>query len=180
MSIFVGAEGFQLGNTFILTVLHLSVGDTDSTDYKHFVFKAPLLPFTAIERRSIRYCTRYLHQISRTEGDVPYSALVPIIKKMESSTLYCYGYTTARFLRKLLPTSIIIDTQTEGYKMPTGIPSAPCFTTNASRHFAASKANAIRKYVNETVQKASFSRDIVDRMNFILYNSICDRATIII
>ena len=111
MSIFVGAEGFQLGNTFILTVLHLSVGD--STDYKHFVFKAPLLPFTAIERRSIRYCTRYLHQISRTEGDVPYSALVPIIKKMESSTLYCYGYTTARFLRKLLPTSIIIDTQTE-------------------------------------------------------------------
>ena len=151
MSIFVGAEGFQLGKSFILKELYLLVGD--STDYKHFVFKAPILPLTAVDRRTVRYCTRYLHQISWTDGDVPYSALVPIIKKMESATLFCYGYTTARFLRKLLPTTIIIDTQSEGYKMPAVIPSAPCFTTHTPRHCAAAKANAIRNYVNAQTVK---------------------------
>jgi len=145
MSVFVGAEGFQLEKQFVVKELYLLAAE--GPDHRHFFFKAPLMHLSMAHRRTIRYCTRYIHELSWSEGDVPYSCVYPILKKMENMVLYCYGNATANFLRAVLPTSVVVDTQAEGYQMPHVIPDKPCFCQHNTRHCAAAKAHAIRAHV---------------------------------
>ena len=143
-SVFIALEGFQVGKCFVLKELHLLITDDE---FKHFVFSAPDITLDNKEQKTVRYCTRYLHGISWSAGDIPYDAIDGILRKYQTCTIYCYGYTSAGFLQKMLPTTVVVDVQKEGYVMPKTIPTKQCFIVHNSRHCARSKAHAIRSYV---------------------------------
>lgn len=143
-SCFVALEGFQMGKTLIVKELHLLA---EGDDHKHFVFLPPALQLSADDQRTVRYSTRYIHGLGWNEGDVPYYAIEGIMKKVQNYTIFCYGYTTSNFLRTLLPYTVVVDTQKEGYTMPKTIPTQRCFTDHTARHCARAKAHAVREYV---------------------------------
>ena len=101
-SVYIALEGFQVGKCFVLKELHLLISDDE---FKHFVFSAPDMTLDNKEQKTVRYCTRYLHGISWSAGDIPYDAIDGILRKYQTCTVYCYGYTSAGFLQKMLPTT---------------------------------------------------------------------------
>lgn len=147
MKIYIAAEGFQLKRLYVLKELHV-LGENE--EYKHFFFKAPLtLEPDEVDRKTIRYTTRNLSQLSWSEGDVPYEAIRPILQKFENHTLYTYGYTTTNFLKTILPTTVIIDTRDYQLQMPKEIPKQRCFYNHCPRYCAMAKAHVIKQHVEE-------------------------------
>ena len=147
-SCFVALEGFQMGKTLIVKELHLLAAQGE--DHKHFMFLPPALQLSPEDRTTVRYSTRYLHGLNWNEGDVPYYAIEGVLKKVQNYTLYCYGYTTFNFLRTVLPYTVVIDTQKEGYQMAKELPPQRCFTVHHARHCATAKAHAIREFVQRS------------------------------
>lgn len=148
---YVTMEGFQLGKTFVVKELHLLAEDGD--DHKHFVFASPIIPLSPQDQRTVRYTTRYLHGIGWYEGDVPYIALSSILEKFQNHILFTYGYTTTNFLREMLPLSVIVDLQKDGYTMPSTLPPKPCFKQHNPRHCATAKAHALRDHFQSSCDK---------------------------
>lgn len=144
-SCFVTLEGFQLGKSLIVKELHLLAEEGE--EHKHFVFLPPTHQLSIDEQRIVRYSTRYIHGFGWYEGDVPYYAIEGILRKIQNYTIFSYGYTTCNFLRLLLPATVVIDTQKEGYAMPKVIPTQKCFREHTPRHCAKAKAHVIRQFV---------------------------------
>ena len=147
MKIFISMGGFQLGKQFVVKELTILSNDTE---WKHFIFVPPLQSLSESDKRTIRYTTKKIHHLNWTEGDVPYSASTPIIRKFERCTIYTYGYTCTNYLRSLLPTTVIIDIQKEqSYTMPNIIPMKGCFYNHGARHCSLAKASIIRAFMQD-------------------------------
>ena len=143
MNIFVSMEGFQIGRAFIpKEVTILSEGE----EWKHFLFLPPTMVLSSIDHRTIRHATRNLHQLTWTDGDVPYSMLYPILTKFRDSTVYTYGSSTTNFLKEALPTSVIVDVQKEGFEMPGILFKRCCFSTHDARQCSLVKAHAVKEF----------------------------------
>ena len=146
MKIFVAVEGYQLKKKFVLKELHM-LGE--SGEFKHFVFKQPLLLPDEADRQTIRYTTRYLSQLAWTDGDVPYTEIRSILQKLQHHTLYTYGYTSEKMLQEFLPTTPIVNTQRHGHRMPKELPKPNCFYHHRPRYCAMAKAQAVKQFIEE-------------------------------
>ena len=157
---FVALEGFQLGKTLIVKELYLLAEQGD--DHKHFMFLPPAIQLSPEDKRTVRYSTRYLHGLGWNEGDVPYYSIEGILRKIQNYTVYCYGYTTTNFLRTVLPCTVVIDTQKEGYVMSKLLPRQRCFTVHNSRHCAMAKAHAVRDFIRNFAEYVEDEKPCVD------------------
>ena len=143
MNVFICMEGFQLGRLFVpkeVTVL------SEGEEWRHFLLLPPTTTLSENDNRTIRYTTRNVHEITWTDGDIPHYSIHSILRKFQDSTIYTYGYSTTNYLRSVLPTTVIVDVQKEGYEMADVLPKKGCFLIHDPRHYSLAKAHAVRDY----------------------------------
>jgi len=143
--VFVGVEGYTLTKEFILKELTIVY---PNGEFNHYILKNPPKLLSPKDSRTVRYTTKYLNQLSWFDGDIIYSNLDRILKKIRDLKLYTYGCTARNFLEKHLPNTIIVDTQyQQGVKIPSVLESAGCCRNHPARY--CSKAKAL--YIKDSV-----------------------------
>ena len=144
MNIVICTEGFQLKDSYILKELTiLSMGE----EWKHFFFLPPAIKLSTNDKAWIRHSTRYCHELSWSDGDIPYTLIQPILEKFKDLTIYSYGQYDTNLLEEFLPTSVIVNIQREGYTLPNSIKKRNCFNNHNPSRCALAKAHAVKEYM---------------------------------
>lgn len=145
MSAFVGVEGYTLPCGFILKELCIYF---PNGEFNHYLFQKPDWLLSDVARKTIRYTTQNLNNLSYEDGDVPLSQLPGILNKIKDVTVYSYGEAAVKLLQKCLPTTLVENIQDQGYKMPAELPDSNCFRKHKQRYCAKAKAIAIQEFVD--------------------------------
>lgn len=147
MELYIAGEGFTLPSGFVLKEMTILFSNRE---YKHFIFKKPEnIILTAKDKRTIRYTTSYFNNLSFTEGDIPYNIIDDILSPYKNYTIYTYSNIFTSFLKKRLPTSVVINIQTLGFNLPKNLPKPNCFKNHNPRYCSLAKALNIRKVVED-------------------------------
>ena len=144
MSCFVGVDGFTLPSGFLIKELCIIY---PNDEYNHFLFQKPDWLLSEVSKRTIRYTTQHLNNLSYEDGDIPYSLLSFILQKIKDLKVYTYSEIAVKLLQHHLPTTAIENIQDQGYKMPPQLPNSKCFRKHNQRYCAKAKAIAIRNFV---------------------------------
>ena len=148
MQIYIGIEGFTLTSGFILKEMSICF---TNREFRHLLFQQPsnfkLSPRDIV---TIRYTTKHLSQLSFTDGDVPYMCIPDILERYKHSTIFTYGECAVNFLQRYLQTSVIVNIQTYGFKMPSVLSKPSCFINHTPRNCSLAKALQIRTFVENT------------------------------
>ena len=148
MLCYVGVEGYTLKQGFVLKELALLY---ETTEYSHHIFAPPPTTLSLVDSKTVRYVTRYLNGLSYSEGQVPYSSVIPILKAIQHMTVYTYGANAVSFLLECLPNTVIIDVQEFNYEMPTILPPSNCPRFHNSRYCALAKGQAIKNFIESGI-----------------------------
>lgn len=145
MTAFVGVEGYTLPCGYILKELCIVF---PNNEFDHYLFMKPEWILSDLVRKTIRYTTQHLNNLSYEDGDVSLSQLPSILDKIKDIKVYTYGDAAVKLLQNCLPTTLIENVQDQGYKMPTQLPDSKCFRKHNSRYCAKSKALAIQDFID--------------------------------
>ena len=145
MSVFIGLEGFTLPEGFIVKEICLIY---PNDEYNHFLFKKPDGFLSEISKKTIRYTTQHLNNLSYEDGDISCNLLPAILEKVKDLTIYTYSDIAQKFLQHYLPTTAIENVQNQGNKIPSQLPDSKCFRSHNQRYCARAKAIAIKKFVD--------------------------------
>lgn len=144
MSVFVGMDGYTLPAGFILKELCMVY---PNDEYNHFLFKKPDSLLSQISKRTVRYATQHLNNLSYEDGDIPYTLIPNILDKIKDLKVYTYSEIAQKFLQEILPTTNIENVQNLGYQMPAKLPDSKCFRSHNQRYCAKAKAIAVKKFM---------------------------------
>ena len=145
--VFVGADGFQLQQDWIIKELTLLF---DNGEFTHILFAPPKeYQINNMDLQTIRYTTKHLNGLNYRDGSVPYTYLEDHISKLENCKEFCYGQATRKLLQHFIPFSSIIDIQELGFDMPNKLPVSECGRNHNSRYCSLSKAKSIKDFINE-------------------------------
>ena len=146
MEAYVGVEGFTLPCGYIIKELAIFYTNDESD---HFLFEKPghELRLSVCDKRTIRYVTQHLNMLSYNDGSIPYSQIEPILKRLMGHTIYTYGLEAKRWILKHLPTSMVVNTQELGHKLPNTLPDPKCFRQHSCRYYTKAKAISVKKFI---------------------------------
>ena len=145
MEVYIGIDGFTLPSGFIAKEICFMY---PNGEFCHLLFKPPVNQnLTRADERTIRYTTSNLNNLVYQDGDVPYECLNDILQTVQLYVIYTYSEVALRFLQSVLPTSIITNIQTQGFKMPSTLPDPACFRRHNCRYCAKAKAIAVKNFV---------------------------------
>lgn len=146
MEVFIALEGYCLPCRFVVKEVCVLFLDGD---FDHFLFKAPTnLHLTTVDRRTIRYITAHVNELSYQDGDIPYDTLLNILQKYGQYRIYTYSDIAQQFLQRLLPTTVVINVQDNGFQLPNQLPDPACFRAHPPRYCAKAKVIAIKNFMN--------------------------------
>ena len=150
MEVYIGLEGYMLPQGYIvkeLVILHTN------DEYDHYILEAPKdLVLSPKDSYTIRWVTKNLNQLSYSDGFIPYNALTRIFQGVCNMTIYTHGCIATDFIQKYLPTTIVINTHINGFKLPELLPAVECSRFHPARYCAKAKAKAIKDYVETSKQ----------------------------
>ena len=145
MNVFIGVEGFTLPAGFIAKEICILF---PNREFCHYIFKAPINPnLSAADHRTIRFTTDKLNKLSWYDGFISYETIPEIMIEFQQFRIFTYGEVVMRFIQKLLPLSVVTNTQTDGYAMPSVLPNPACCRDHPPRYCAKAKAVAIGEFV---------------------------------
>ena len=145
MEVFIGIDGFTLPSGFIVKEVCFLY---PNWEFCHLLFKPPAnRNLSDIDRRTIRWTTNNLNNLLYQDGDVPYECLYDILNAVHLHRIWTYSEVAQRFLQNVLPTSTIINIQTQGFTMPSRLPNPACFRRHSFRYCAKAKAIAVKNFV---------------------------------
>ena len=125
MQVYIGVDGFTLPSGFIVKEICFLY---PNWEFCHLLFKPPPNQnLSEVDKRTIRYTTMNLNNLNYLDGDVPYNCLHDIIQTVQLHDIYTYSEVAMKFLQDILPTSMITNIQTQGFKMPSVLPDPACF-----------------------------------------------------
>ena len=148
MDVYVGVEGFTLPTRFIakeLTVIF------PNTEYAHYLFEKPSdIVLTTQDEKTVRYATRNLNSLNYADGDLPYNQLGVILSRLEDFTIYTYSVIASKLIQSYLPTTVVINTQDLGHKLPKELPNSNCFRLHQNyRYCAKAKAAEVKNFIEK-------------------------------
>lgn len=147
MNAYVGIEGFNIPSGYIIKELAIVY---PNEEYDHYLFKNPNnFPLTEKDVKTIRHITRYLNNLSYTDGDIPYSSVSSVLQKLEDYAIFTYGSQAQRLLQGFLPTATITNTQDVGHKLDQHLPDPSCFRIHNFRYCAKAKAIAMQTFIEK-------------------------------
>ena len=152
MNAYICVDGFTIPSTFVLKELFIQFANGE---HNHLMFLPPNINLTEADRRTIRFTTKHLNNISYFDGDVPYSQLQPILHKLRDYKIYTYSEVALKTLQSYLPMTVIVNIQEFGFKMPAQLENPCCFRFHSYRYCAKAKAIAVKSFI-EKQQFANF------------------------
>ena len=138
-------EGYTLPTGFIAKELAVIF---PNSEYAHYLFEKPnnfVLSLT--DKKTLRYATRHLNNLSYDDGDIPYNQIGPILQKLTNYSIYTYSEIVKNFIQVFLPTTVVINTQDLGYQLPKTLPDPSCFRIHRPRYCAKAKALAVKNFI---------------------------------
>ena len=153
--VFVALEGFTLPSGYICKALTIIY---PNTEYSQYIFEKPKnIKFTEQDERTVRYATTNLHSLHFCDGDIPYEQIDIIFSKLDDFTIYTYSNIAVKFIQQFLPTTVVINTQELGHKLPDRLPQSNCFRLHLNyRYCSKAKAIAVKEFMeNEYGQNTS-------------------------
>lgn len=151
MSVFICVEGFTLPCGFILKEL---CAFYPNGEFCHFMFRAPENQLLSnVEQRTVRYTTAYLNNLSFSDGELPYNCFPAALETFKMYNIYTYSDVGRKLLQNVLPTTVITNVQSLGFKMPSTLPDPGCCRVHNPRYCAKAKAIAIKDFVDAGFEK---------------------------
>ncbi len=145
MEVYIAMDGYTLPCGFIAKELCIMF---PNGEYNHVLLQPPLnQELSAVDRRTVRYTTQHLNNLSYSDGDMPYENLCDILSKYDEYRVYTYSKVVLKLLQTVLSTSVVINIQDMGYEMPSELPDANCFRVHNPRYCAKAKSIAIKNFV---------------------------------
>ena len=145
MEVYIAVDGYTIPSGFIVKELCIMFPDEE---YNYFLFKPPTNRYlTEADKRTIRYTTSHLNNISYHDGDVPYEFLQEIISRYRQYKIYTYSEVAVKLLQTTLSTSVLTNIQNMGFNMPSTLPNPACFRKHNPRYCAKAKAIAVKNFL---------------------------------
>ena len=144
MDAYVAMDGYTLPSGYIMKELCIIF---PNGEYDHFLFSKPDLHLNTSDIRTIRYTTKYLNNLNFNDGSTPYTLIEKILSKIQEFNIYTYSDVAQKTLQKYLPTTVIVNIQDIGFRMPNTLPKSACFREHNTRYCAKSKAIAIQTFM---------------------------------
>jgi hypothetical protein len=105
MEVYITVDGYTIPSGFTVKELYIMLPDGE---YNYFLFKPPINQHpTEADKRTIRYTTTHLNNISYHDGDVPYEVLHEILSRYRQYHVYTYSEIAVKLLQNTLSTSVI-------------------------------------------------------------------------
>lgn len=145
MEAYIGVDGYTLPSGFVTKELTAMF---PNSEYNHFLFQPPTEKYLSEpDKRTIRFASHHLNNLAWFDGDTPYGQLDYILTKLRDYKIYTYSDIALITLQRALPTSVIINIQEMGFKMPKILNNADCGRTHNHRYCSKAKAIEIKKFV---------------------------------
>lgn len=146
MDVYIGLEGYTLPCRYIVKEMSVIF---PNAEYSHYIFEKPNdIVLTAQDQTTIRYATRNLNSLNYADGDVPYNQLGVIFSKLDDFVIYTYSIIASKLIQSYLPTTVVINTQDLGHKLPKELPDPNCFRLHQNyRYCAKAKAAEVKDFV---------------------------------
>ena len=146
MEVYVATEGFTLPCGYVVKELCIMY---PNHGYEHYLLQPPVnQQLSEIDYRTIRFATKNLNNLAYHDGDIPYTCIPDILKKIRYHKIFTYSEITLRCLQEILPTTVITNIQALGFKMPSTLPGSTCVKRHNPRYCALSKAIAVKNFMN--------------------------------
>lgn len=145
MEAFIAVDGYTLPSAFIVKELCIMF---PGGEYNHFLFKPPVNQhLTIVDKRTIRYTTKHLNNLSYEDGDTPYEIIHRILSKYKEYRVFTFSDISLNFLQEVLPTTVITNIQVYGFDMPAMLPDPTCCRVHNPRYCALAKAIVIKNFI---------------------------------
>ncbi|KAL5269339.1 hypothetical protein ACHWQZ_G002979 [Mnemiopsis leidyi] len=146
MNVYITTDGYTLPSGFIAKEICCMFPNGEFT---HTIFKPPMTShnLSEVDKRTIRYATRNLNNLSFHDGWYPYENMGELLKRFQEYRIYTYSDVTLRLIQQFLPTTVVVNVQDEGFKMPDSLPDAVCFRVHNPRYCAKAKCVAIKNFI---------------------------------
>ena len=148
MDVYIALEGFTLPSGYIVKEMTTIF---PNGEYNHYIFMNPKdVTLTAQDERTVRYATKNLHGLNYADGDIPYDQFEVIFGKLTDFNIYTYSVIAVKFIQQFLPTTVVVNTQDMGHKLPKCLPDSNCFRMHKNyRYCSKSKAAEIRDFIEK-------------------------------
>ena len=95
MEVYVGIEGFTLSKETIVKELVILY---PNKEYNHYLFKNPSKLLSSKDSQTVRYTTKYINKLSWYDGDVLYSNVGQVLKKVRDWNRKGYKGDVRKFI----------------------------------------------------------------------------------
>ena len=145
MNAYIALEGYTLPTGFIVKEICIMF---PNGEYNYFLVKSPKNQYlTDVDKRTIRYTTAHLNNLSYDDGDFPYENIHDIFAKFCEYRIYTYNETSVKYIQNILQTSVVINIQNLGFRMPAELPDPLCCRAHNNRYCAKAKTIAIKEFI---------------------------------
>ena len=145
MDVYIGLDGYMMPSGFVTKELTIMF---PNSEYNHFLFQPPTERYlTELDKRTIRFASHRLNSLAWFDGDVPYGQLDLILTKLRDYKIYTFSDIAVETLQRALPTSVIINVQEMGFKMPKTLPDSHCGRMHNFRYCSKAKVCEIKKFI---------------------------------
>ena len=138
-------DGYTLPSGFIVKEICCMF---PNGEFNHYLMEPPMnRDLNDVDRRTIRFATKNLNNLSYHDGWFPYDKMHDIFLRFQEFRVYTYSDLTLKFIQNFLPTTVVINVQELGFQMPEVLPDASCFRLHNARYCAKAKCVAIKKFI---------------------------------
>lgn len=145
MNVYITTDGYTLPSGFIVKEICCMF---INNEFNHYLVKPPMnRDLNDVDKRTIRYATKNLNNLSYHDGWFPYEKMDEIFWRFQEYHVYTYNDLTLKFIQNILPTTIVTNVQELGFQMPDVLPDANCFRSHNARYCAKAKCIAIKNFI---------------------------------
>ena len=145
MNVCITTDGYTLPSGFIVKEICCMF---PNGEFNHYLMKPPMnRNLSDVDKRTIRFATRNLNNLSYHDGWFPYENMHEIFARFHEYQVYTYSDVTLRLIQSFLPTTVVVNVQSLGFQMPDTLPDANCFRSHNARYCAKAKCIAIKSFV---------------------------------
>ena len=145
MDVYITTDGYTLPSGFIVKEICCMF---PNGEFNHYLMKPPMnRDLNDVDRRTIRFATKNLNNLSYHDGWFPYENMYEIFLRFQEFRVYTYSDLTLKFIQNFLPTTVVINVQELGFQMPDVLPDASCFRSHSARYCAKAKCVVIKKFI---------------------------------
>ena len=149
MDAYIGLDGYMIPSGYVIKELTVMF---PNSEYNHYLFQPPAKRYlTETDKRTVRFASHHLNNLAWFDGDIPYEQLDHILAKLRDYKIYTFSEIAVETLQRALPTSVIINVQDMGFKMPNALPDSHCGRIHNFRYCSKAKVCEIKKFIEDRI-----------------------------